>query len=357
METSPGRWRARTRYRDRDGRTRMVAKYAGSAASAERALKESLTARRPPAGDGSVTGDTRVEAWATSWLAVVNRDQRRKHATKDRYRWIVERVITPGVGGLRLVECTAGRLDAFLVEVVDLRGAATGRTTRAVLSMMLSAAVRAGALGENPVRDAQPISLNTKSARALTRDEERKLLRKLDRDELARQHDLPDLVRFMLGSGVRIGEACALLPAQVNLGAGTVAIVATTTDRGRQEGAKSEAGNRVIAVPAHVVELLRRRLDDPRLATDVAVFCSPLGRLRDSSNTAAHLRRAFDRAGFRWLSSHGLRKTVATRLDEAGLSAREVADHLGHSQVSMTQNTYLGRKVASVKAALALEPP
>ena len=30
----------------------------------------------------------------------------------------------------------------------------------------------------------------------------------------------------------------------------------------------------------------------------------------------------FDRAGFDWVSSHTLRKTVATRLDDAGLTAR-----------------------------------
>jgi hypothetical protein len=48
--------------------------------------------------------------------------------------------------------------------------------------------------------------------------------------------------------------------------------------------------------------------------------------------------------------SHTCRKTVATRLDEAGLSAREVADHLGHAEPSMTQDVYRGRAVASAAA-------
>jgi len=42
-------------------------------------------------------------------------------------------------------------------------------------------------------------------------------------------------------------------------------------------------------------------------------------------------------------------------LDEAGLSARAVADQLGHSRPSMTQDVYMGRKVASTAAAEALE--
>jgi integrase len=49
------------------------------------------------------------------------------------------------------------------------------------------------------------------------------------------------------------------------------------------------------------------------------------------------------------------RKTAATILDEAGLTARVVADQLGHSRPSMTQDVYLGRKVVSRLTANALE--
>jgi integrase len=49
------------------------------------------------------------------------------------------------------------------------------------------------------------------------------------------------------------------------------------------------------------------------------------------------------------------RKTCATILDEAGLSARAVADQLGHAKPSMTQDVYLGRKIANPHAATALE--
>jgi hypothetical protein len=55
----------------------------------------------------------------------------------------------------------------------------------------------------------------------------------------------------------------------------------------------------------------------------------------------------FDRAGFDWVSSHTLRKTVATWLDDAGLTARQIADHLGHARPSLTQDVCLGRKVVT----------
>ena len=111
----------------------------------------------------------------------------------------------------------------------------------------------------------------------------------------------------------------------------------------------------MIAVPPNVVEILRRRLRTKKLRTSVAIFPSPIGRVRDSSNTAADLRRALDEADFGWVSSHTFRKTVATRLDDAGLSARSIADHLGHAQPSMTMDVYMGRRVANADAANVLD--
>jgi integrase len=55
------------------------------------------------------------------------------------------------------------------------------------------------------------------------------------------------------------------------------------------------------------------------------------------------------------LTSHSFRKTTATILDEDGQSARQIADQLGHSRPSMTQDVYMGRKVRNPAAAEALE--
>jgi integrase len=47
------------------------------------------------------------------------------------------------------------------------------------------------------------------------------------------------------------------------------------------------------------------------------------------------------------VTSHSFRKSVATLTDDAGLSARIGADHLGHSRISMTQDKYMARVAAS----------
>ena len=51
---------------------------------------------------------------------------------------------------------------------------------------------------------------------------------------------------------------------------------------------------------------------------------------------------------------HTYRKTGAMVLDDGGLSARIVADRLGHARV-MTQDVYMGRQAVHSAAAATLE--
>jgi integrase len=55
------------------------------------------------------------------------------------------------------------------------------------------------------------------------------------------------------------------------------------------------------------------------------------------------------------VTSHVFRKTCATILDEAGMSARDIADQLGHARPSMTQDVYMGRKIVNPLTAAALD--
>ena len=50
-----------------------------------------------------------------------------------------------------------------------------------------------------------------------------------------------------------------------------------------------------------------------------------------------------DDLGVPEVTSHSFRKTIATLIDDQGLSARIGADQLGHSNVSMTQDRYMKR--------------
>lgn len=360
-ETKPGsgRYRARTRVRDTDGLLRVATAFGGSPNEAETELLDRLTRRTPPSHE-PVTPETPIRTLAGLWLQDVDeRTDERAASTRALYRRVTERIIIQNLGGLLIRDVKTSTVNAFLKTVTAGHGQGTAKTTRACLSLMFQHAATFDAITFNPAllakspKRAEPAPM----ARALEEDEVATLMRKLRRDAAAVGNDTPDLIEFLLGTGCRIGEAMALRTSQLDLDAGAVKINATVTEAGREERTKSEAGQRVLVLPAHIVAMLRRRIADPAIRTDVAVFPSPLGRMRDKSNTTSDLRRTFDRLGFPWVTSHTMRKTVATRLHKAKVPTSEISDQLGHSRVSMTQDHYIGRGVASVAAASILGPP
>jgi integrase len=77
--------------------------------------------------------------------------------------------------------------------------------------------------------------------------------------------------------------------------------------------------------------------------------------VRDPSNTLNMMRQAFTHADFDAVTSHYFRKTVATLMDEAGLSAPSAADQLGHAKPSLTADIHMGRKKRATGAAEVLE--
>lgn len=192
---------------------------------------------------------------------------------------------------------------------------------------------------------------------------------------------VPDLVEFLDGTGTRIGEALGVRAEMVDLEAGVLEVCATAIRlKGKgtvlQLRPKTEAGWRIIALPRHVVELCRRRMalswphGDRKItvvtdagetlqrpAGDVGLlFPGLFGGVRNPSNANRDIKEVLtrlDAEAFDWVTSHTFRKTVATRLDDAGLSARAIADHLGHANPSMTQDVYMGRNVAAAAAAAA----
>ena len=147
----------------------------------------------------------------------------RSPSTMDEYRYLVARVIVPGVGSLRLAEVTTPRLDRFVQAVLANRGYAAAKQTRSALSGICGWLVRRGALPVEPVRDLTPLEQNRdRAARALSVEEMRQCFAVLDDSEFAQRHDLPELARFMLATGLRLGEALGVTWADVDLAARTV---------------------------------------------------------------------------------------------------------------------------------------
>jgi len=85
------------------------------------------------------------------------------------------------------------------------------------------------------------------------------------------------------------------------------------------------------------------------------IFPSTGGTLRDPNNFGKRWRTVRERLGVPGVNAHSFRKTVATLIDDEGLSARIGADHLGHSKVSMTQDRYMSRGRVHTQVAELLD--
>ncbi len=86
-----------------------------------------------------------------------------------------------------------------------------------------------------------------------------------------------------------------------------------------------------------------------------AVFPSTTGSWRDPSNVLRVWRELRDELQMDGMVSHTMRKTLASFLDDAQVSTRKIRDQLGHARVSMTQDTYLGRRLTDRQTAEVLE--
>lgn len=344
----PGRFVARTRYRDRDGVTRKVETSGKSGAGARRNLAVALADRETPGGE-EIAGGTHLAAVVERWVADVEASAR-AHGTKRLYREVARRHVIPAVGQLRVREATVPRLERALDALVAARGPAVGKVARTVLVGSLAIAVRHGAIPTNPVREVSPVRQARREVSALDVGQVRALRTDLAADPRAASVDLPELVDVLLGTGARIGEALAIRWADVDLGAGVVALTGTVVRVSPGDGSPgalvrqdTTKGHRprALVLPAFALAALAVQLQ--RHPGMLLVFPSATGGLREVATVQRQWRAWRDRhPAWVGITFHDCRRAVATAIDRgAGLDA--AAAQLGHASPRVTAERYVAR--------------
>jgi integrase len=349
-----GVWLARTRFRDSDGVPRVVERRGPAdehdkrGKLAEDLLIEALMLRRPAAAADEVTLDTRIMALVDVHIARLAEDGRAVR-TLDTYRYTAGK-LTKFLRSVRVGEATAPRMDAALRSMRSAHGPVMARQARTVLRGALQLAVMANTLGSNPIRDVEAIKSKAKpkGAPALTGNQLRDLLGKLRESAYCRDHDLVDPFTVLIATGLRRSELLGLRWSDFDEDAGTFTVtgkVVRAAGKGleRIDDTKTDAGKRTIPLPAFAIGALQERRGRPYLGEQPVIFPSTAGTLRDPDNFGKQWRAARDELGVSEVTTHSFRKTLATLIDDEGLSARIGADHLGHSNVSMTQDRYMAR--------------
>ena len=395
VQRADGRWMARVDLGWQDGKRRSKAIYGRTRRAVADALRDALKA----AEQGTLVGDGRqtVGEFLTRWLQDVARTRVRPR-TFVGYEAAIERHISPHCGRVRLAKLTPQHLQAWLA-TLEAHGVSAGRRryARVVLRTALNTAIRWRLVTVNAATLIDAPRTTSREIRPLTPDEAKTLL------AATREHPLDAFVTVALECGLRLGEALGLQWADVDLDAGTLQVrravqrfggdaaarrpllaerkrlraTLNATPRTPETAAtrakltqdlyavraalakvktsvqitelKSARSRRTLVLPAVTTTALRAhrvRQLEARLAAGGRwqdrgfVFTSRVGTPLDPRNGTREFKALLTKAELRNVRLHDLRHSCATLLLAQGVSPRVVMEILGHSQVSLTLNTY-----------------
>lgn len=267
-------------------------------------------------------------------------------ATVRSYKLAAERSFLPLLGDLPLEAITAAEVGRWLhwqTQQINPRtgaplAAKTLRNHHAVLSAMLTAATQAGHARGNAARGAR-IGRGTPQEMTLITPDEFEAI----------YAELPDwaqpLARFLVGTGMRWGEATALTWADIDLAASPATARITKAWKRGENGSpvlgttKTSKSVRTVSLPPLVVEAML-----PRRAPAELVFPGPFG-IGQQAWTKRFHRLAWHPAvkasgiGKR-PRVHDLRHAQSSWLIAQGVPLPWIQQRLGHEKVTTTVDTY-----------------
>jgi integrase len=284
--------------------------------------------------------------WLDEWLEMKQR-QGTRATTLRGYRWLIREHIRPALGTKRLEKLSPTDV-RHLIEAKSASGlsAQSVRLMHALIRNVLADAEREELVYRNVARLVRPPSVTRDEVRVLTVDEARHLVAMVSGDRLEA------LWLCALTLGLRKGELLGLRWADIDF---TTAVLSVRQALQRVDGRlelvepKTALSRRTVPVPAATMAALRIRREQqerdeqaagPSWAGSGLVFTTMAGRPLDPRNVSRSWYSLRDRAGLGPVRFHDLRHSCASFLIAAGTSPRTVMKTLGHSQISLTMNTY-----------------
>lgn len=166
-QASSGRSVARARYRDWDGKTRIVQATGETAKAAERALKAKLSDRSLFQPSSTVlTPDSPFPDLVKYWLEELDLEDRLAKRTRDLYERNMRTLVMPAFRSLTLREIGVARCDHFLKQLAK-QSYNRAKQARVVLRLAL-ATVRHEVLPRNPMDHVARLHRPTSTPDALT---------------------------------------------------------------------------------------------------------------------------------------------------------------------------------------------
>lgn len=296
-------------------------------------------------GRGSDVALMTLAAYLDEWIAAITPN--RAPSSILVYRNHVEEHITPLLGGIRVGSLHQRDVRRLIADRLEAGLAA--RTVGHIVSTLRAAlqhAVDDGDLIVNVAKVELP-RVDHVPVEAMTADRAQAILDAVKGDRLEA------LWTLLLGTGLRLGEACALdwrdieLPTDVELLDRTGAV---TVRKG-----KTKAASRTIPLPSFVVESLRQhRIDAKRYGPSEPVFVGEQTGERLTVGVASHaLPRLLVRKGLPRMTPHRLRHGCASLLYAKGVPMRTISEILGHANPAVTAKVYTHLTESGKREAMA----
>ena len=259
---------------------------------------------------------------------------------------IVRLHLTPALGRHQLAKLAPEHVQAMMNDkLAEGLSPRTVQYARAVLRQALNQALRWGMVARNVATLVEPPKMKRHEIAFLTPDRARAFL------EAVRGDRLEALYGVAVALGLPQGEALGLRWRDVDFHAGTLSVRVALRIAGglRLVEPKSAESRRTVVMPASVAVVLRAHRDrqafeqaaaGPRWVDSGLVFTTPKGTPIDARNVVRHFKTVLAAAGLPDMRWHHLRHTCASLLLAQGVPARTVMEVLGHSQMSLTMNTY-----------------
>ena len=226
-----GRYAARTRYRDWDGKSREVQSTATTRPAAERALKKKLADRslfHP--GFTGMSADSAFTALVDYWLEDMELEDRLSRTTRQLYERNMRTLVLPFFQDVTLREIGVARCDYFLKQLAK-QSYNRARQARVVLRLALGLAVRHEILPRNPMDHVSRLRRPTRSPDVFTWDEItgiRAAIRDWEKRPILAgprpDGQLGQIVEVMLGTSARIGEVLAIRRLDIDVTSATPSI-------------------------------------------------------------------------------------------------------------------------------------
>jgi integrase len=339
-----GRWVASVSLGREDGKPKRKYFYADTRKEAQELLAKAM--HEVQQGMPLPAERLTVGAYLDQWLSEVASSKVRRK-TLVVYQQLIRLHLKPGLGHKVLVKLTPREVQLFLNKKLNTGlSPQTVKHLHAILRNALNRALKWGLVARNVASLVDAPHVKRYEAAALDPEQARALLRTLQHERLGALYTVP------MAIGLRPGEALGLMWSDIDWERSTLHVTRSLQrieGKLRIEELKSRSSRRSIKLPevaltslkAHRIHQAQERLAaGPHWQNSDLIFTTRQGRPLAPCFIARSFKRILNLADLPDTRVYDLRHTCATLLLVQGVHPRVVMEILGHSQISLTMNTY-----------------